>query len=513
MGTDVRMTVTLIDSGVSIDWGSVEIKQAFVYSDAQKAFAGNVVINSTDGNDLVCTYPAPSQLYLGDHRLVIRIEWQGGIATYDAPAFSVVATTAEDDDVLIGADTVEVGIQVTNVSSTILNEILAACQAATDAANAAAADVSGAVDAATTAAQAATDAAEQATIAAAAALNPPQIINDYWWVYDSEQETYVNTGVKASGTDGTDGRDGAAASVAVGTTTTGAAGTNASVTNSGTSSAAVLNFTIPRGAKGDKGDKGDTGATGATGPQGPQGETGATGPQGPAGSAGTAAGFGTPSASVDANTGTPSVTVTASGPNTAKVFNFVFKNLKGATGATGPEGPQGPTGPTGPAGVSSVTVQVGTGSGTPSGSASLNNGVLALSFDGLKGATGADGSQGPAGPTGPAGASAIKTRIDHTSSETSVAGLAWDTLHVWPEVSSLTFTLGTAPSDGYEHQITIVFDTPAALTNFNLGVPSTLLWGNNINLANNLSASTRYEVNINSGSLIALYTEAALATS
>lgn len=455
MGTDVRMTVTLIDSGVSIDWGSVEIKQAFVYSDAQKAFAGNVVINSTDGNDLVCTYPAARQLYLGDHRLVVRIEWQGGIATYDAQAFSIVATTAEDDDVLIGADTVSVGIQVTNVSSTILNEILAACQAATDAANAAASEVSGAVEAATTAAQAATDAAEQATIAAAAALNPPQIINDYWWVYDSEQEAYVNTGVKASGTDG---RDGAAASVAVGTTTTGNPGTNASVTNSGTSSAAVLNFTIPRGAKGDKGDKGDTGATGATGPQGPQGETGATGPQGPAGSAGTAAGFGTPSATVDANTGTPSVTVTASGPNTAKVFSFAFKNLKGATGATGPEGPQGPT-----------------------------------------------------GATGPAGASAIKTRIDHTSSETSVTGLAWDTLHVWPEMASLTFTLAAAPSDGYEHQITIVFDTPADLTNFNLGVPSTLLWGNNINLANNLSASTRYEVNINSGSLIALYTEAALS--
>lgn len=482
MGTDVRMTVTLIDSGVSIDWGSVEIKQAFVYSDAQKAFAGNVVINSTDGNDLVCTYPAARQLYLGDHRLVVRIEWQGGIATYDAPAFSIVATTAEDDDALIGADTVSVGIQVTNVSSTILNEILAACQAATDAANAAASEVSGAVEAATTAAQAATDAAEQATIAAAAALNPPQIINDYWWVYDSEQEAYVNTGVKASGTDGTDGRDGAAASVAVGTTTTGNPGTNASVTNSGTSSAAVLNFTIPRGAKGDKGDKGDTGATGATGPQGPQGETGATGPQGPAGSAGTAAGFGTPTATVDANTGTPSVEVSASGANTAKVFAFAFHNLKGETGATGPQGPQGETGATGATGP-----------------------------QGPQGETGATGATGPTGPQGPAGASAIKTRIDHTSSETSVTGLSWDTLHVWPEMSSLTFTLAAVPSDGYEHQITIVFDTPADLTNFNLGVPSTLLWGNNINLASNLSASTRYEVNINSGSLIALYTEAALS--
>lgn len=63
-----------------------------------------------------------------------------------------------------------------------------------------------------------------------------------------------------------------------------------------------------------KGEKGDTGERGATG---------------------AAAGFGTPTATVDANTGTPSVTVTATGSNTAKVFNFAFRNLKGAKGDSG----------------------------------------------------------------------------------------------------------------------------------------------------------------------------------
>ena len=61
-------------------------------------------------------------------------------------------------------------------------------------------------------------------------------------------------------------------------------------------------------------------------------------------SAGTAAGFGNPVATVDGNTGTPSVKVTASGPDTAKVFTFTFKNLKGAKGAKGDPGSAGSDG-------------------------------------------------------------------------------------------------------------------------------------------------------------------------
>ena len=47
------------------------------------------------------------------------------------------------------------------------------------------------------------------------------------------------------------GPHGAAATVSVGKVTTGAAGSSAAVTNSGTSGAAILNFTIPRGAQGN----------------------------------------------------------------------------------------------------------------------------------------------------------------------------------------------------------------------------------------------------------------------
>lgn len=64
------------------------------------------------------------------------------------------------------------------------------------------------------------------------------------------------------GSQGEKGNPGAAATITIGTITTGEPSTDASVENTGTSAAATLNFTIPRGAKGDKGDTGSPGAKG-----------------------------------------------------------------------------------------------------------------------------------------------------------------------------------------------------------------------------------------------------------
>lgn len=76
------------------------------------------------------------------------------------------------------------------------------------------------------------------------------------------------TAPATDGEGGSSGEAGTAATIEIGTVTTGEAGSSASVTNSGTTSAAVFDFVIPKGDKGEKGD---------TGPQGPRGEKGDTG--------------------------------------------------------------------------------------------------------------------------------------------------------------------------------------------------------------------------------------------
>lgn len=72
-------------------------------------------------------------------------------------------------------------------------------------------------------------------------------------VWDEEQSKFVDTGAQIKGPKGDTGAQGdpgTAATVQVGTVSTGEAGSQASVTNAGNENAAVFNFTIPRGAQG-----------------------------------------------------------------------------------------------------------------------------------------------------------------------------------------------------------------------------------------------------------------------
>ncbi len=73
-----------------------------------------------------------------------------------------------------------------------------------------------------------------------------------------------------TGATGAAGKNGAAATIKIGTVTTGEAGGKASVTNSGTANAAVFDFVVPQGATGAAGSPGTPGANGAPGKDGAQ---------------------------------------------------------------------------------------------------------------------------------------------------------------------------------------------------------------------------------------------------
>lgn len=158
IGSDVHLKLTLKDNGISIGWDTVEVMQVCMYSVEQKAFAGHCsfAVDEEDNLILNATYPASEQLYLGDHRVVVRLNMDGAEATYDALAFTLKSYT--DSSGSITTNPVEIGINVEEVDTTIMHEILAACQAATDAALAA--------EAAIEAAEAARVVAENARVAA-----------------------------------------------------------------------------------------------------------------------------------------------------------------------------------------------------------------------------------------------------------------------------------------------------------------------------------------------------------
>jgi hypothetical protein len=198
-------------------------------------------------------------------------------------------------------------------------------------------------------------------------------INLREYVYDGT--AWVETGVGPAGVKGDTGDkgdkgdvgplgpvgpQGPAATVAVGTVTTGAAGTNASVSNSGTSGAAVFDFTIPRGAKGD---------TGNIGPQGPQGIQGVKGDDGASislkGAVTSPADLTSIAVKVEGD-----LYVTQSDGNGYVWDGSTWVNVGQIRGPKGDAGAQGPAGPA-PSGTGAVVVSNGV-AGTPVGYGTTN---------------------------------------------------------------------------------------------------------------------------------------------
>lgn len=122
------------------------------------------------------------------------------------------------------------------------------------------------------------------------------------------------------------------------------------------------------------------------------------------------------------------------------------KGDKGETGATGPQGPQGEIGPQGPI-----------------------------------------GPQGETGLQGPKGDSGIVSRQEMTSSDTTVT-LEPNILYVFPEMSSLTVTLGTPIDTNVANEYHFFFASGATAT--------TLTLNDVLSDAYSIEANMKYEVSI-----------------
>ena len=280
-------------------------------------------------------------------------------------------------------------------------------------------------------------------------------IDEYYnlsWTNNGELENPELINIK--GPKGDKGNTGTAATISIGTVSTGEAGTSVNITNSGSTNAAILDFVIPKGDKGDKGDVGDpfsiakvyesvgnmnsdynnpdipigsvviietgdvnnsdnsklfvktdsgysfitdlSGSQGIVGPQGVQGEKGDTGQQG-----------------LQGFTFTPIMSESGilSWINNGNLENPKPINLmgpQGPIGETGPKGEQGLTGDTGPQGesaiISKVNATIDNNIGIPSVTVDLGgtelNRTFTFNFKNIKGEQGIQGIQGEIGPQG-----------------------------------------------------------------------------------------------------------------
>lgn len=213
-----------------------------------------------------------------------------------------------------------------------------------------------------------------------------------------QEATVTNTGSETNAVlafgipKGDKGDKGDNATIAIGTVTTLEPSQNATVQNTGSDTNAVLSFGIPKGDKGDKGD---------IGPQGIQGTKG-------------------DNATINIGEVTTldpgqEVTVINTGTETNAVLSFgIPKGEKGDTGDTGPQGDIGDTGPQGDKGDpgDNATIAIGTVTtlepdqeATVQNTGTETNAVLAFGIP--------KGVQGDTGPQGPQGAPGVNYNVLH----------------------------------------------------------------------------------------------------
>ena len=150
-GGDITFKIRLKDGGVSVAWTSLTNIRVFLYSDAQRVLAGelvNIDIDQEDETLLTAVYGADSPQYLGMNSIVVRAAYDGKNKTYDKKAIYIVGMTEElfGEEIVITDPIVDVTIDVEDVSTTIMETLIAACVDATERANEAAASAEHMVD-------------------------------------------------------------------------------------------------------------------------------------------------------------------------------------------------------------------------------------------------------------------------------------------------------------------------------------------------------------------------------
>lgn len=137
---DVRLYVKLSDNGVAVDWRSLSTIRAWLFSEEQQLIAGegSVSVSPEDGEVLVVDYRVSEAQYLGVQRLVVSGVYDGRVKTYDRLALNFVPTTAMatgqmiiDDptvsvDIEASEETAGVNIEVSEVSTSMLDAAIEA---------------------------------------------------------------------------------------------------------------------------------------------------------------------------------------------------------------------------------------------------------------------------------------------------------------------------------------------------------------------------------------------------
>lgn len=125
------MALALTSDGVRIDFSKMSDILVTLYNDRYRVATGRCSY-TVEGTTLRAVSRADNQRFLGPHRVVLTCVMDGMKVAYDAPAFELVATSAEAEP---GAesetDAIGIELRVGEISSSIVQDIVAAAVAAT----------------------------------------------------------------------------------------------------------------------------------------------------------------------------------------------------------------------------------------------------------------------------------------------------------------------------------------------------------------------------------------------